>query len=250
MHIKSPSVGDDLFMSYMSFFWGGHMAFGDYSAATVRARVAGSPSEFCQRSSYGNGGKRFLDVVLVLLTLPISIPLILGMAFLVALDGGKPLYRQKRLGRGGRVFHIVKLRTMVPGADTLLESHLCEDSLARSEWEETQKLRCDPRITRIGRFLRKSSLDELPQLWNVLKGDMALVGPRPMMVDQADLYPGKDYYALRPGITGLWQISERNETSFAERAGFDSKYIASLSLPRDLLILVKTIGVVLRGTGC
>ncbi|EAQ25595.1 MAG: sugar transferase [Roseovarius sp. BRH_c41] len=186
---------------------------------------------------------------MVLLTLPVSLPLILGMMCLVAFDRRSPLYFQKRLGRGGRIFYMVKIRTMVPGADALLEYHLRKNPEARREWDETQKLKRDPRITRMGCFLRKSSLDELPQLWNVLKGDMSLVGPRPMMVDQEALYPGKAYFELRPGITGTWQISDRNESSFAERAGFDTRYLASLSLSQDLLILLRTVTVVIRGTG-
>ncbi|RKF12386.1 sugar transferase [Roseovarius spongiae] len=225
------------------------MTFRDYSETAARGKAIRPQSGQGHRAGYRDGAKRCLDVALVLLTLPISLPLILGMAVLAALDGAHPFYRQKRLGRGGRVFHMVKLRTMVPGADALLERHLRENPAARREWDETQKLKQDPRTTRIGRFLRKSSLDELPQLWNVLRGDMSLVGPRPMMVDQEALYPGKAYYELRPGITGPWQISERNATSFAERAGFDSEYLASLSLARDVSILLRTVGVVLRGTG-
>ena len=138
---------------------------------------------------------------------------------------------------------------MVPRADTLLEYHLRKNPEARREWDETQKLKRDPRITRIGCFLRKSSLDELPQLWNVLMGDMSLVGPRPMMVDQEALYPGTAYFELRPGITGLWQISDRNASSFAERAKFDDRYLNSCSLSQDISILLQTTGVVLRGTG-
>jgi lipopolysaccharide/colanic/teichoic acid biosynthesis glycosyltransferase len=193
--------------------------------------------------------KRCLDLLLVLLTLPISLPLVLAMAALVASDGRNPLYCQKRLGLGGRVFHMVKIRTMVPGADALLEEHLRQDPEAWREWDETQKLKRDPRVTPIGGFLRKSSLDELPQLWNVLKGDMSLVGPRPMMVDQEALYPGTAYIDLRPGITGPWQVSERNDSTFAERAGFDKQYLDSLSLSQDIAILLRTVRVVLRGTG-
>jgi lipopolysaccharide/colanic/teichoic acid biosynthesis glycosyltransferase len=225
------------------------MAFRDYSEPSLRGGVAGPERGHRRRVIYRDGAKRCLDFVLVVLSLPISLPLILVMMCLVALDGGNPLYRQKRLGRGGRVFHLVKIRTMVPGADALLEYHLRKNPEARREWDETQKLKNDPRITRIGAFLRKSSLDELPQLWNVLRGEMSLVGPRPMMVDQRTLYPGTAYFDLRPGITGLWQISERNETSFAERAVFDNRYLASLSLSLDVSILLRTVSVVLRGTG-
>lgn len=222
------------------------MTFRDFSETPVARRI---PKRESRRRFYRNGAKRCLDITLVLLSLPISVPLVLGMMLLVALDGARPLYCQKRLGRGGRVFCMIKIRTMVLGADALLEGHLCKNPEARREWNESQKLKCDPRITRVGCFLRKSSLDELPQLWNVLKGDMSIVGPRPMMVEQRAIYPGEAYFELRPGITGPWQISDRNESSFAERATFDSNYLTSLSLSRDLSILFKTVSVVLRGTG-
>lgn len=225
------------------------MTFRDYSETPVRERAAKPEPGKRPRAIYRNGAKRCLDIAFVLLTLPISLPLILGMMCLVALDGSRPIYRQKRIGRGGRVFHMVKIRTMVPGSDALLEYHLRNNPEARREWDETQKLKRDPRITRTGCFLRKSSLDELPQLWNVLIGDMSLVGPRPMMVEQKALYPGNAYFELRPGITGLWQVSDRNQSSFADRAGFDRRYLASLSLSGDLAILMRTVGVVLRGTG-
>jgi lipopolysaccharide/colanic/teichoic acid biosynthesis glycosyltransferase len=203
-----------------------------------------------RRPAFYHGGlKRVLDIVLVLATLPITLPVVLGMMALVALDGHSPIYRQDRIGRGGRVFRMVKIRTMVPGADAQLQRHLDACPEARREWDETQKLKSDPRITPIGAVLRKCSLDELPQLWNVLKGDMSLVGPRPMMVDQQKLYPGTAYFDLRPGITGLWQISDRNDSSFAARAGFDSRYLSTLSLSGDVAILVRTVMVVLRGTG-
>ena len=198
---------------------------------------------------YRNFGKRALELTLILLSTPFVLPLIAILALVTALDGYRPFYRQARVGRDGRVFHILKLRTMVAGADELLEDHLSADPDARREWDETQKLKSDPRITRFGRFLRASSLDELPQLWNVLRGDMALIGPRPMMPSQQALYPGAAYYLLRPGISGLWQVSKRNQTSFAERAWFDTEYDRTLSLRTDLSILWRTAGVVMRCTG-
>ena len=148
--------------------------------------------------------KRGIDVLAVLLSLPVILPLLGILALAISLDGHSPFYRQKRLGRNGRIFTLWKLRSMVAGAEAQLEAHLSADPAARAEWTLTQKLKKDPRITGIGRVLRKSSADELPQLWNVLRGDMSLVGPRPMMPDQAQLYPGTAYYALRPGITGSW----------------------------------------------
>ena len=193
--------------------------------------------------------KRGFDALAVLLALPVVLPVILLLGLLIARDGGPVFYRQDRIGRGGRRFRIWKLRSMVVDAEKRLEEHLARDPAARAEWATTQKLKSDPRITPVGRLIRKSSLDELPQLWNVLKGEMSLVGPRPMMPAQARLYPGQDYYDLRPGLTGFWQISSRNETTFAGRADYDSDYARRLSLLTDILVLLATVRVVLRGTG-
>jgi lipopolysaccharide/colanic/teichoic acid biosynthesis glycosyltransferase len=193
--------------------------------------------------------KRVLDVLLVLAAAPVVLPVVLVLALLVKRDGGPAFYTQPRVGRGGRTYRIWKLRTMVPDADAQLASHLAADGAAQAEWDSTQKLKADPRITRLGRILRKSSLDELPQLWNVLKGDMSLVGPRPMMVCQQPLYPGHAYYRLRPGITGPWQVSARNESSFADRARFDAGYDRDLSFATDVRLLLATVAVVLHGTG-
>lgn len=198
---------------------------------------------------YRNGGKRLLEGALVLLALPIVLPLIALLAVVVSLDGGRAFYTQIRIGRNGRTFRMWKLRSMVPGADALLRDYLAKNPAAQAEWDATQKLKDDPRITRVGRFLRKSSIDELPQLWNVLNGSMSLVGPRPMMVDQQAFYFGQGYYNLRPGITGLWQISDRNESNFADRVKFDDVYDRKVSLKTDMSILMRTVGVVLRCTG-
>jgi lipopolysaccharide/colanic/teichoic acid biosynthesis glycosyltransferase len=193
--------------------------------------------------------KRLLDVSLVLIALPIIALTVVILALAIAAQGHSPFYRQERLGKGGRSFTMWKLRTMVPDADRRLRDHLAADALAQAEWTAFQKLSRDPRITPLGAFLRKSSLDELPQLWNVLKGDMSLVGPRPMMPEQEALYPGHAYFVLRPGVTGLWQISERNASTFAQRAEFDAAYERSLSFATDVRVLLATVGVVLRCTG-
>lgn len=198
---------------------------------------------------YQNTIKRFLDIAFVVLALPIIVPVILILAVGVARDGGNPFYGQQRVGRNGKIFTMWKLRSMVPDACAQLESYLSENPAAREEWDKTQKLKNDPRITAFGRMLRKTSLDELPQLLNVLTGDMSLVGPRPMLPDQQKLYPGTAYYTMRPGITGLWQVSDRNESSFASRADFDADYSKALSLKTDFTILFATAGVVFRGTG-
>lgn len=194
-------------------------------------------------------GKRALDLALVLLFAPFAFGLIACLAALAASDGRNPFYVQPRVGRNGRVFHMLKIRTMVPDAEAKLDAYLAENPEAWAEWETKQKLDHDPRITRFGHAMRRLSLDELPQLWNVLRGDMSIVGPRPMMTCQKSLYPGRAYTRLRPGITGNWQVSDRNATSFAARADYDTQYFVSLSLRQDLLILLKTAGVVLRATG-
>lgn len=199
---------------------------------------------------YRHRFKRVLDVTAVLLAAPFILPVVAGLALAVRQDGGGAFYSQPRVGMGGRIFRIWKLRTMVPDAEARLADHLAADPAARTEWAATQKLRHDPRITPVGRLLRRTSLDELPQLWNVLRGDMSLVGPRPMMPDQQRLYPGTAYYRLRPGITGSWQVSARNQSTFAARADYDAGYDRDLSLATDASILMRTVGVVLRGTGC
>lgn len=199
--------------------------------------------------SYRTHVKRALDIALVLVVLPVVLPLVLLLALLVALDGGRPFYEQERLGQGGRRFRMWKLRSMVADADAALAAHLAADPAARAEWDRDQKLRDDPRITRLGRIIRRTSLDELPQVWNVLAGDMSLVGPRPMLPEQRALYPGHAYFRLRPGLTGAWQVSDRNRTTFAARAEFDRAYDIALSLTADLAIIAATVGVVLRATG-
>lgn len=218
------------------------------TAEPVRNR-ASTASGNARSGFYRNGVKRGLDLLLVLMGAPVVGLIVLFLALLVARDGGSPFYSQKRVGRGGRIYTMWKLRSMVADADRKLEAYLETDPAARAEWDQTQKLKNDPRITRFGRLLRKSSLDELPQLWNVLKGDMSLVGPRPMMPDQQDLYPGSAYYALRPGLTGPWQVSERNNSTFAERARFDTQYDHELSLTTDLRLLIATAHVVMNATG-
>lgn len=202
-----------------------------------------------QRGPYERFGKRLLDVVVVLLAAPLVLLLLLPIVVLIARDGGSPFYTQQRLGRGGRVYRMWKLRSMVVDAEDNLEAYLADNPEAKTEWDLTQKLKNDPRITKIGHLTRKTSLDELPQLWNVLRGDMSLVGPRPMMVCQKELYPSQDYYEMRPGITGAWQVSARNESTFKERASYDSKYLKELSVRTDAIILVKTVGVVCKATG-
>lgn len=193
--------------------------------------------------------KRAMDVIIAAaIGIPVLI-IIAVLALLVRTDGHPAFYSQPRLGRAGTHFRLWKLRTMVPDADRKLREHLDANPEAKDEWDRTQKLHNDPRITPVGKVLRKYSLDELPQLWNVLRGDMSLVGPRPMFPEQRASYPGNDYFSLRPGMTGLWQISVRNRSSFAERAIYDSVYAQKLSMITDLRILARTPLIMLLGTG-
>jgi exopolysaccharide production protein ExoY len=226
----------------------------DLGAARAAADYrVGALGEAERQGLYFRVFKRGFDVVAVLASAVFVVPLVLLLGLLVSLDGGPALYRQDRIGRGGRIFRIWKLRSMNVDADRLLEAHLAANPAARAEWDHTQKLKDDPRITRLGRLLRKSSLDELPQLWNVLVGEMSLVGPRPMLPEQIELYPERAYTRaycqLRPGLTGFWQVSGRNDTAFDARATHDSRYFRRLSFVTDLIVLLLTVAVVLRGTG-
>lgn len=193
--------------------------------------------------------KRVFDVVVTLLAAPFALAIVGVCVVLIRCDGGKAFYRQPRIGKGGRVFNLWKLRTMAPDAEQRLQTYLAADPVAKAEWETMQKLRNDPRITRLGKCLRKYSIDEIPQLYNVLVGDMSLVGPRPMLPEQRQHYPGTAYFDLRPGLTGLWQISARNGCTFTERALHDTRYSGIMSFSTDLWILVRTPAVVLKGTG-
>ncbi len=202
-----------------------------------------------RQSAYQMFFKRAFDLTLVLISLPFILPLILFLALAIALTGNAPFYTQLRVGQGGSAFRMWKLRTMVKNADQHLEAYLQKNPEARAEWDSTQKLKNDPRITLFGRLLRKTSIDELPQLFNVLNGTMSLVGPRPMMVGQEKYYHGRAYYEMRPGITGLWQVSERNDCAFQDRVNFDNEYGRVISLKTDLRCLLQTVGVVCRATG-
>ena len=173
---------------------------------------------------YAKVFKRTLDVLIVLAALPFLLPFLLIAAILISMDGNSPFFLQERVGMHGKRFNMWKFRTMVPDAEEQLERHLAENAEARAEWQEKQKLSQDPRCTPFGRILRRTSMDELPQLLNVLVGDMSLVGPRPMMPSQQALYPGHAYYRLRPGVTGSWQVSARNASTFAARANFESSH--------------------------
>lgn len=198
---------------------------------------------------YERYGKRAFDILFTLvIAIPVA-PVVLLLALIVALDGHNPFYLQRRIGLDGKIFVMAKLRSMVVDSDAALNRHIASCPEAKHEWETYQKLTNDPRITKIGRIMRKMSLDELPQFWNVLTGAMSVVGPRPMLPSQRELYPGRAYFKMRPGVTGFWQIGDRSKTTFAARAHFDSSYYARMTLRTDLAVILRTIGVVFRGTG-
>lgn len=203
-------------------------------------------------SFYRSFGKRAFDIMFALFLIPFVAPVVLGLAVMVwAQDGAKPLFTHRRVGRNGAEFWCWKVRTMVPDAQERLEAHLAADPDAAAEWAAERKLTNDPRITRAGRALRRTSLDELPQLLNVLRGDMSFVGPRPVPEAELELYGHNRaaYEALRPGVTGLWQVSGRNDVAYAERVRMDVEYLRDHGFLKDLGIILRTAGVVLRPTG-
>lgn len=202
-------------------------------------------------SAYERLGKRMLDLIVVLASLPVTLPLILICAALLCCQGGRPFFGHRRVGRAGREFRCWKLRSMVPQAEAVLVAHLAADPCARAEWAAHQKLTADPRVTRLGRFLRQSSLDELPQILNVLRGEMSVVGPRPVTRPELARYgvAARAYLSLRPGITGAWQVGGRNAVSYDDRVAMDVAYRRGLCLRRDLAIVLKTVVTVLRRTG-
>ncbi len=195
--------------------------------------------------------KAIFDVTFAILLLFIASPLLLIIAAIVRSDGGPVLFAHRRIGAGGRHFYCLKFRTMVVNADQVLQRILATDPERAAEWRATHKLRDDPRVTRLGKLLRQMSLDEVPQLLNVIRLEMSLVGPRPI-VDSEIAHYGEDiahYYALRPGLTGLWQVSGRSDTSYARRVRLDVWYVNNWTIWHDLAVLLKTIPAVLRREG-
>ena len=196
--------------------------------------------------------KRAFDLALAaLLALAAALPA-LAIAVAIALDSRGPVFfRHTRVGKGRRPFTLWKFRSMREDAGARLAEYLAADPSRAREWDRTHKLRADSRVTRVGRFLRKTSLDELPQLWNVLRGEMSLIGPRPIVSQEAAKYGvGFALYAqVLPGLTGLWQVSGRNDTYFSRRVDLDCQYIRNWTVALDLKILLKTAGVVARGRG-
>lgn len=196
--------------------------------------------------------KRVFDIVFASVLAVFFSPFIIGVAAIIWFaDRRKILFAHERIGLNGQTFKCLKFRTMCLDADEKLEQLLRTDPQARAEWEQSQKLTDDPRITRVGEILRKTSLDELPQLWNVLRGDMSMVGPRPIVADEAKHYGAvfAEYKSVLPGLTGAWQVSGRSDTTYEERVALDADYIRNASLFLDMKIVLKTVRVVIAGKG-
>lgn len=209
------------------------------AASTDRADI-----EYTWTRGIGGGAKRVIDVAVASLGLVVMSPVMLVIAVLIKLTmGGSVFYGQSRLGHRGRQFRCYKFRTMLPDADSQLARLIASDPLVAAEWAETRKLKNDPRVTWLGQFLRKSSLDELPQLYNVLIGDMSCIGPRPIVPAELARYGtyARDYFSARPGITGLWQVSGRSKLKYSQRIALDRYYVRRWSMGLDLTIALKTV---------
>jgi exopolysaccharide production protein ExoY len=216
--------------------------------ATPNLAVRGKPSAV----SHDEIGIRALDLTIALGVLIFTLPLLIVVALLVRMqDGGRAVFAHERIGRNGRMFKCLKFRSMVLDADRRLAELLASDPYARAEWDRDHKLKCDPRITRVGAFLRRSSLDELPQLFNVLRGDMSIVGPRPIVTAEISRYGRRfqHYCAVKPGITGLWQVSGRNDVAYRRRVAMDTLYARHKSLAWDIKLLLLTVPAVLFASG-
>jgi Undecaprenyl-phosphate galactose phosphotransferase WbaP len=204
-----------------------------------------------RRWSVAGGFKRVFDIVGAIVLGIVFAPLMSVIVLLLFREGGPVIYRHRRVGRDGRIFECLKFRSMVPDADRVLRGLLELHPELREEWLRDHKLRDDPRITALGRFLRRTSLDELPQIWNVMRGEMSLVGPRPVVREELMRY-GRClpiYLSAKPGITGLWQVTGRNDTDYRRRVALDVYYVRKQNLLLDLYILLKTTRVVLGGGG-
>ena len=218
----------------------------------VRRTDLTSNSQNTAHPPLGGSFKRIFDVLGAASGLVVLSPLFILLALLVKFsDKGRVFYGHRRIGRNGEVFACLKFRTMVENGDEVLAMYFAKNPSAREEWNATRKLQNDPRVTRVGAVLRKLSLDELPQIFNILRGDRSIVGPRPVVKDELDLYGNSAgfYLKSRPGLTGLWQISGRNDVSYGTRVAFDRQYVENWSFAEDLKIIAKTVPAVLSSRG-
>ncbi|MFX1695407.1 sugar transferase [Paraburkholderia sp. A1RO-5L] len=231
--------------------------FAEFSVLRLtRAWWRREPLEIAPRSAVrsavlGHAMKRIFDIVAAVAGIVVLLPVLLVIALLVRLDGGPAMYGHTRVGRHGKTFRCLKFRSMVVNSEQVLKELLANDPEARAEWEREFKLKNDVRVTRIGHFLRRTSLDELPQIWNVLRGEMSFVGPRPVIDQELERYGEASQYYLMvtPGITGLWQVSGRNDIDYATRVLLDVSYVKNWTFRTDMGILFKTFFVVIHGHG-
>ena len=201
--------------------------------------------------SFSDITKRMLDVGVSLATMLIFMPLLVAIGICIFFSGKPVFFGHERIGLNGKKFKCYKFRSMVPNAEEVLDELLLNDPIAREEWNREFKLKNDPRVTKIGCFIRKTSLDEIPQLWNVLKGEMSLVGPRPITEQELNKYrkSAKYYLRTKPGLTGVWQVSGRSDIEYEVRVGMDRWYANNWSVVSDLTILIKTVVVLIKRKG-
>ncbi|WP_445503112.1 sugar transferase [Microvirga sp. G4-2] len=226
--------------------------FSESRTSSLLPKVQGTAQSPALHASFESKLKRGFDIVFATLMIFLLFPMMILIALLIwSSSEGPILFRQKRVGIRGRSFGCLKFRTMVPNADRLLQELLDRSPEAMREWEQSFKLKNDPRITPIGHFLRKTSLDELPQLFNVIAGEMSLVGPRPIVTAELPRYGDalQLYLSVRPGLTGLWQINGRSDCSYPERVALDLEYLRTWSFQNDVVIMIRTVGAILSGRG-
>jgi exopolysaccharide production protein ExoY len=231
-----------------------HALLPSYDADACRHASGGGfnfrePTDEYGMTPIGGRRKRVVDIVVALAVAILTAPLLLALAIAVKLSmGGPVIYRHRRIGFAGRPFDCLKFRTMVANGDELLEHYLAAHPEAAEEWRRSRKLINDPRITRLGWFLRKTSLDELPQLLNILRGEMSCVGPRPIVTEELERYGihAHEYLRARPGVTGSWQVSGRSNVSYRDRVRLDAEYVREWSFGSDLWILARTVPAVLK----
>ncbi|WP_170386620.1 sugar transferase [Ruegeria atlantica] len=222
------------------------------SSITLKNSSTKTSSEIAEPFGlYSRAGKRVFDIVLAILLLPAVIPVVLVLWCLVRQDGGPGFFGHTRVGKDAKPFKCWKIRSMVVDAESRLQSYLDAHPEAAAEWDRDHKLIHDPRINQLGRLLRETSLDELPQIWNVLKGEMSFVGPRPVVATELVKYgsSASAYLVQKPGITGLWQVSGRNEVTYGERVAMDVDYLTQRNFVMDLKIIVRTFHILVLRTG-
>lgn len=226
-----------------------------YPAATIdmRSVISTRVNDSDEAQVFDLMLKRAFDVGIAVCALVVLLPFLLVLAAVLKLTSRGPLlFAHRRLGKGGQTFMCLKFRSMVVNSQAVLAQHLAENPEAFAEWTRDHKLRNDPRITRIGQFIRRTSLDELPQLINVLRGEMSLVGPRPIVIEEVAKYGRyfSDYASVKPGLTGLWQVSGRNNVTYRRRVAIDCSYARNRNFAMDMGILLRTVPVILFGDGC